>query len=207
MKEYHKINSIFKRDLKGKFLMWDFSEPAFEYLQANPWVFTEKVDGTNVRVGWNPEARKVTFGGRTDDAQMPMFLIERLQTLFPAEKFLALYGDCPMVLYGEGYGAKIQKGGGNYKSDGQDFVLFDVNIVGLWLERPNVEDIATKLELKTVPIIHEGPIRDAIAMCQTGFSSVWGSFNAEGVVLRPKTEIQTRRGERIITKVKFKDFR
>ena len=28
-------------------------------------------------------------------------------------------------MYGEGYGAKIQKGGGNYRQD-QDFVLFDV---------------------------------------------------------------------------------
>jgi len=40
---------------------------------------------------------------------------------------------------------KIQKGGGNYIADGVDFVLFDVWINGIWLERENVEDIAEKL--------------------------------------------------------------
>lgn len=206
MKEYHKINSIFKRDLKGRFLMNDWADPAFEYLQNNPWVFTEKVDGTNVRIGWDPLTKKVSYGGRTDAAQMPVFLIERLNALFPPEKFTALY-DCPMVLYGEGYGAKIQKGGGNYISDSQDFILFDVLIADFWLERQNIKDVADKLGLRIVPILTEGTIADAMKMCQTGFMSTWGNFTSEGIVLRPKTELQTRRGDRIITKIKCKDFK
>ena len=38
-----------------------------------------------------------------------------------------VFPDGAAVLYGEGYGAKIQKGGGNYRAD-QDFVLFDVRV-------------------------------------------------------------------------------
>lgn len=207
MKEYTKINSIFKRDLKGRFMLDDWADPAFEYLKDNTWVFTEKVDGTNVRIGWDKDTKKVSMGGRTDSAQMPVFLIDRLRALFPEEKFLSLYADCSVTLYGEGYGAKIQKVGANYNPDGQDFILFDVLIADFWLERHNVQDIATKLGIRTVPIIGEGPIGTAMESCQNGFHSQWGSFTAEGIVLRPKTELKTRAGHRIITKIKHKDFK
>lgn len=204
MLEYHKINSIFKRDLKGKFILNDWADPAFEYLKNNEWVFTEKVDGTNVRIGWDHETKKVTIGGRTDAAQMPLFLVDRLQTLFLPEKFSEF--DCPVTLYGEGYGAKIQKGGGNYIPDGVDFVLFDILIGQWWLERENIEGIAAKMGLRVVPIIGSGTIQDAMKMCQDGFNSTWGPFISEGIVLRPKTELKTRRGDRIITKIKNRDF-
>ena len=207
MNEYTKINSIFRRDLKGKFMLNDWADPAFEYLKDNVWTFTEKVDGTNVRVGWDKDTKKVVFGGRTDAAQMPVFLIERLNDLFPIEKFLSLYPDCSMTLYGEGYGAKIKKGGGNYIADKQDFVLFDVLIADFWLERNNVRDIADKLGLRTVPIVGEGTIGKAMEMCKQGFHSQWGAFTAEGIVLRPKTELRTRAGHRIITKIKNRDFK
>ncbi len=206
MNEYHKINSIFKRDERGKFLA-EYADPVFGYLYLNQWDFTEKVDGTNVRVFWDHEAKTVQFGGKTDNAQMPVFLIDRLRGLFPVEKFSVLYPDVSMLLFGEGYGAKIQKGGGNYKSDGQDFVLFDVSIGNFWLERENVGDIGQKLGLRVVPSIGKGNIYQAIKLCQDGFKSQWGDFQAEGIVLRPTVEIKTRRGERIITKVKCRDFK
>lgn len=205
MKEYHKINSIFKRDLKGNFIMNDWADPVFGYLKDNPWVFTEKVDGTNVRVHWDSDAKKVTIGGRTDAAQMPLFLLERLNELFTPEKFAEF--TCPVTLYGEGYGAKIQKGGGNYIASGTDFVLFDILIGHWWLERGNVEGIGAKMGLHVVPIIGEGTIDDAMRLCQDGFNSQWGPFVAEGIVLRPKVELKTRSGDRIITKIKNRDFK
>jgi len=53
MSEYPKIQSIFKRDeLTHKFLS-EFSLPEFEYLQLNIWEFTEKIDGTNIRIIWD----------------------------------------------------------------------------------------------------------------------------------------------------------
>ena len=55
-----------------------------------------------------------------------------------------------VTLYGEGFGAKIQKGGGNYIPNGQSFILFDVVIDGWLLQRKNVQDIATKLGIDTV---------------------------------------------------------
>jgi hypothetical protein len=43
-------------------------------------------------------------------------------------------------------------------------------------------------------------------MSRKGFNSQWGNFLAEGIVARPKTELKTRRDDRIITKVKQRDF-
>jgi len=45
-----------------------------------------------------------------------------------------------------------------------------------------------------------------IAMVKEGFNSQWGNFIAEGIVARPSCELLDRRGNRIITKLKYKDF-
>lgn len=205
MQEYHKIQSIYKRDERThKFIEGEWSLPEFDYLKDNEWEFTEKVDGTNVRVSWTGDA--VYFGGRTDDAQISSFLLARLQELFTREVFKRLYPETPMVLYGEGYGARIQKGGGNYKSNGVDYVLFDVLIGDLWLERCNVNDIAQVLGIQFVPVVGQGTITDAVDMVRGGLRSQWGEFQAEGLVIRPKVELRTRRGHRVISKLKTRDF-
>lgn len=201
MKEYHKIQSVFKRDEKThKFIMGEYSLPEFQFLEDCLWSCTEKVDGMNIRVQW--ENDRVYFGGRTDRAQLPAFLYTKLYELFSTAKFVGLP---PLCLYGEGYGARIQKGGGRYIPDGVGFVLFDVMIDGLWLRCDDVEDIAEKLAISTVPVVACCNISGAIAYVQ-GMESCWGDFPAEGLVLKPAVELQTRRGHRIITKIKQKDF-
>lgn len=184
--------------------MGDYSCPEFEYLKDSQWEFTEKVDGTNIRVMWNPETG-VVFNGKTDNAQIPATLYHRLNELFTSEKLKAVF-PFPVILYGEGCGAKIQKGGGNYKADGTDFVLFDVLIGGIWIERKNVDDIADKLGILKVPIRGRGTLAEAIEMVQKGFPSAWGNFTAEGLVCRPTVELSDRRGNRIVTKIKYRDF-
>ncbi len=76
-----------------------------------------------------------------------------------------------------------------------------------WLERVNVEDIALKLGIQVAPIVGEGTLSDAVEITRSGFKSKWGDFIAEGIVAIPKTELKTRKGERIITKIKHKDFK
>ena len=202
MKEYHKIQSVFKRDEQThKFILGVYSLPEFDYLADNPWVFTEKIDGTNVRVMWDGQG--VSFGGRTDNAQMPPFLLSKLQEMFP----VAAFADLPsLCLYGEGYGAKIQKGGGNYISDGCSFILFDVLVDKWWLRRDDVADIAAKLGVRLVPVVGWGTIGEAVNKILDGVTSTFGNFPAEGMVLRPACELAARNGARIITKLKHRDF-
>jgi len=209
MEEYPKIQSIFKRDEKThKFIEGQFSLPEFEYLKDNVWVFTEKIDGTNVRVGWLSDEKgeyKLRYGGRTENAQMPTFLMAKLQELFDEFDWASQFPD-GIVLYGEGYGAKIQKGGGNYIPTGVDFILFDIKIGDWWLKREDVEGIAQLLGIRVVPIVGEGKLDDAVLGIKKGVPSTFGDFLAEGMVLRPKVELKTRSGHRIITKIKHRDF-
>ena len=215
MKKYHKIQTIYKRDMfnNGKIIIGDYSEPFFEYLKDNIWVFTEKVDGTNIRVMWDGE--NVVFGGKTDNSQMPTFLFYKLQSLFGGivkkQMFLKQFPQeegvkSQVCLYGEGYGAKIQTGG-KYIPDGVDFVLFDVKIGDIWLLREDVEEIAKVFNIKIVPIVGEGTLNDCIEIVKKGCKSQWGDFEAEGIVARPKVELKDRRGNRIITKIKSRDFK
>ncbi len=220
MKQYHKINTLFKRDMAhgAKIIEGDFVDPEVEFLKDNQWVFTEKVDGTNIRVMWTGSG--LSFGGKSDDAQMPVFLLYKLQELFEGTAKKQIFKELfekpekdgsitePKVcLYGEGYGAKIQKGGGNYIPDGVSFILFDVKIGEWWLQRKDVEEIAQAFGIKVVPILGEGTLSQAIEMTRKGFPSQWGDFIAEGIVARPKVELRTRRGDRIITKIKYRDFK
>lgn len=208
METYHKIQSMFKRDMsnKGKMLFGEWTLPEFEFLKDNEWVFTEKVDGTNIRVMFDGE--KVSFNGKTDNAQLHVDLIKRLQELF--EPKLGLFketftgDDVQVCFYGEGYGAGIQKGG-CYKET-KDFVLFDIKIGDWYLLREDVEELAKKFECDIVPIVGKGTLEEGIKLVESGFASQWGDFIAEGIVARPKTELRTRRGDRLITKIKHCDF-
>ena len=194
------------------FLLGEWAEPEFDYLQNNQWEFTEKIDGTNIRIMFDGE--NIAFKGKTDDAQIPSHLVDKLQELFLPRKidlqkiFKSGGGLIDVCLYGEGFGYKIQgKVGTDYLSTEVDLCLFDVRVGNWWLERQNVYDIAGKLGLKTPKIVGYGTLPEAIELVKTGFESGFGTAQGEGLVLRPVVELKNRGGQRIITKVKTGDFK
>lgn len=85
MSEYHKIQTVYLRDPATKFktlLLGQYAEPEFAYLAKNEWSFTEKVDGTNIRVMVPMAGGPIAFGGKTDNASIPAALAGRLQERF-----------------------------------------------------------------------------------------------------------------------------
>jgi hypothetical protein len=209
MIEYNKIETLWKRDMDGskKLLEGQFRNPTVEFLKDNIWQFTEKVDGTNIRVYW--DGHKVSFGGRTDNSQIPASLINYLNATFGTNEteqiFEEKFGETPVILFGEGYGPKIQKGG-SYRKD-VSFILFDVYISGNYQSRESVEDIAKSFGIDIVPIIFEGTIQEGIDFVKTHPDSTMGTTKMEGLVGRPKVEMRDRCGKRVIVKIKWEDFR
>ena len=206
MDKYHKIQNLYLRDPIDNYktvLEGQYTLPEFRYLKDIQWVFTEKVDGTNIRIIWS--GVNVSFCGRTNRSDIPVHLFRKLKEIFTPDLFLE--NDLnPCCLYGEGYGTKIQKGGESYISDDCDFILFDVLYKSHWQSRYVIDDIARKLKIKTVPIIGKGTLDDAVMIVKKGFKSHLRNLPPEGLVLRPEMELYTRKGERIIAKLKLKDF-
>lgn len=207
MIEYPKIYGPYKRHTEGpqrnQLIVGAWTSPELEYLQDAPWVFTEKIDGTNIRAHWDGHA--VTFGGRTDRAQIPAKLFKHLTATLTEELFEQTFGESEATLYGEGCGAGIQKGGGNYTSE-QGFALFDVRSGGFWLRRDDVMDIALGMGIAIVPVALAGTIHDGIKHVSAGMRSAWGDFPAEGLVGHPAAGLLDRAGRRISVKIKTADF-
>lgn len=170
----------------------------------------------------------VRYMGKTDKAQIPDHLLLHLKETYPEEKVLEalglpkymseeyclekgynVFGGIPMyTIYGEGYGVKIQKGG-NYIKDGVGFIVFDVKVGDMYLLRDSMEDIAGKLGAPVVPYMGQFTIDEAIEFVKKGFKSTIAEnkdYDAEGLVLKSPDGLCTRRGERIIFKVKTCDF-
>lgn len=208
MVEYNKIDTVFERDVNGtkKLVQGQFRSKSVEFLANNQWAFTEKIDGTNIRIHW--DGHRVEFGGRTERAQIPATLVTYLNETFGGttneELFEQKFGENDVILFGEGYGAGIQKGG-LYRSD-VSFILFDVLVGSIYLERENVEDIAKTFNIDVVPIIGTGTLQEAVSFVMTRPMSTIGKAPMEGIVARPVIEMKDRMGRRIITKIKVCDF-
>ena len=208
MTEYVKIPNIFKRETfgKNKLIEGEYSSPELKYLSNSMWEFTEKIDGTNIRVCW--DGYRVSFMGRTDKAQIPAHLLARLEELFGGESkeelFEQTFGKKEVILFGEGYGKKIQKGGELYGD--VNFRLFDVLVDGYWLLQDNVDCIAEIFEIETAPFMFRGTLEQGVQFIKTHPKSLLRDAEMEGIVGRPMVQMFSRTGERIMVKIKCRDF-
>lgn len=206
MIEYHKIQTVFMRDPKThKILPGEYSRPEFEMLQDIQWDLSEKIDGMNIRIDYHGDPwRSITYAGRTDRSVIPDELLRYLQ----ADLGYYDLNRLPMehvTLFGEGFGRKIQAGGDLY-GDAQRFILFDVCVNGRWLSREDVKAVAQELGIPVVPA-SGGTLADMVVLCEHGLDSLIGDRPAEGIVARPAMELLDAHGDRIICKLKTKDFR
>lgn len=225
--EYCKINSIWKRQgwyfeenekkkcdpdkqkMRQSFIVGDYSCP--EFGNVHKWSVDEKVDGTNIRIFYKDG--KVSFGGRTSAAQLPCHLFDYLQeafTYYTLNKTFPEKEEEPypsVILFGEGYGPKIQSCGGNYCKD-PGFILFDVVIGNWWLKREDVKIISEKLQIPMVPhigIMTEDEIVEFVKSKPLSLCSDVPQM-MEGVVCRSEPLMLFRNGLPLMWKLKCKEF-
>ncbi len=196
------------------------SKPEFSIIKE--WHLFEKIHGVNTRIiaDMNPQGRiiNITYAGRTDSAQMSKELSAYLKKTFTPGKFQATFkpkftkSEEPhtyrIVLYGEGYGAKIQKGGGKYRKDCA-FILFDVWIDNWWLNQENVKDIAEKLGIKSAPFIGIFSMSKAVQYVKSNPKSTVAQEDMvmEGIVAKTNPPLLFRSGDPVMWKLKVCDFR
>ncbi len=217
--EYPKLQSVFKRDPETSYktlLEGVYSTPELEALGTSPvFRFEEKTDGTNIRVLINKHGAR--FLGRTNKSDIPGHLRNTLETLFSGDRLAGLQEAFPLgvVLYGEGYGKKIQSNGHMYRSQDQGFMLFDAITVDKgtgalnWLTREDLESVAAIHGIEVAPIIGRGTLRLAVDIVRekTLQSQVAEqAMLAEGLVMKTDPLLLDKRGTPIVTKIKHGDF-
>ena len=209
MKEYHKIETLFKFSQKHKkFIYGEFYNKNVELLKDIAWVFTEKIDGTNFRIHWN--GHKLKYAGRTDEAEFSKEQIEFIERELVNEEIEQLFeqkfSEKIVTVYGELYGNKIQNGGLYTNGTGLAFRVFDIEIGDVFLEFNNMQDLANELGYDSVPLAMVGTIQNAIDYCNRFNKSLFSSAELEGLVGKPVGDFRDRLGKRIVVKIKKRDL-
>ena len=217
--EYHKIETMFERGEDFNVIETQLRNPVYGTIKT--WRATEKLDGTNIRVYLTKEG-ETKIRGRSDNADIKGDLIDWIQKQMSIDKLKevlwrpnkeGVVEPVDVVLYGEGLGAGIQKGGGNYSKD-KIFVLFDVLVDSKWwLDYDAVIEIAGKLGIKYAPDLGIMTLEEMVEKVKAGIPSVFAKENtgidveSEGIVARPIENLFDKRMNRVIIKIKSVDFR
>lgn len=119
--------------------------------------------------------------------------------------------EVPVYIYGEYFGQGIQKCGGRYY-DKNDFVVFDIDVQGWWIPKDMRDAYCKGLGLKTVPFIGVDTLSNFEEMVTSGFETRLEGVKdptliEEGIVARPVIPIKDQRGNRIIVKIKYCDYK
>ena len=209
---YHKIAGPFRRSAELNTVdVGNWVNPTVELLADAPiWVATEKIDGTNVRLIW--DGHNLSYNGRSNNADLHKDLRAKLDSYWNRigveELMEETFGESEVILVGEGYGAGIQKGGGNY-SPTKEFIGYDVIVNGKYLSFDNSRQVFEKLRIPALPAaVHGFDLIEIIGMVANGVYSQFGSRNffAEGLVATTILPLTDNNGQRVIVKVKHDDL-
>lgn len=133
----------------------------------------------------------------SEKSNIPSKLVEWFNTTFCNNEMEELFEQ----KFGEGYGAGIQAVGKEYLPATNDFIMFDAMVNGQYVNNEDSMQIA-----KHVPVICTGTIEDCVELIKTNPQSRLGSCTMEGVVGRLPLNMYDGRGNRMIVKIKCRDF-
>lgn len=222
MTKYPSIETVYTRDKATNIL--NFGEMrCIENTCINTWTISEKIDGTNIRVIVTKGG--IEIRGRTDNATLNQGLIEAILAIFPSherllEYFTAYRGqelpdEWSITLYGEGYGAGIQKGA-TY-SETKRFRCFDLLLgESWWTDDDEMRRVCDELHIPTAPWLavtpHLPKTREELAAI-IPFSHVASEDRgvtdvpAEGIVAKPLHVLLNRHHDRVVWKLTYREFK
>lgn len=166
----------------------------------------EKIHGTSARIEWKDNAIKFFSGGCKHETFVNIFNTTELHN-----KFMKEFEDVNVIVYGEQYGGKQQGMSETYGKEPM-FIAFEVQIGEAWLNVPNAEGVANKLNLEFVPYVKIPATLEAMNIERDAPSVVAKRRGIkeikprEGIVIRPIEEYFDKRGNRVITKHKRDEF-
>jgi RNA ligase (TIGR02306 family) len=189
-----------------------------ESVQNNPELFppgeyviaTEKLHGTNVRVGYVDIDGEPTLvcGSHTNRRKLGLGSIYELPLKdMGVEQLLKWFGP-NTVLFGELFGSKIQGSAFSYGSPQHPmFAAFDLWHNGVFVTDEDLSRYCREYDIPRVPVVYRGSWDpDAIKPLTNGVSTIDPGTVREGVVIRPEREQVDGSVGRVILKWKGDDF-
>ncbi len=133
-----------------------------------------------------------------------MVTVEKLDQIFKGKH---------IIIFGEGYGGKIQAGeedkkrGGKY-SETKKYRVFDILVESkYWLGRSSIQTIYSAPGLDCVPLAGNFTLHEAVQTVRGGFRSLLGKgIKAEGLIGKTSIPLFDSRHRRLICKIKSSDF-
>jgi len=170
---------------------------------------SEKIHGTSAKVGWKDGKVWFFSGGAKHETFAALFDADDL-----AEKFTAIgHGDdCPITVYGEAYGGKMQGMSATYGKE-LKFVAFEVQVDDAWLNVPNAHNVSERMGLEFVDYhlvdntLENLDMHRDFPSIQAVRNGMGGDKIREGIVVRPVEELFKSNGERLMAKHKADAFK
>ncbi len=209
---YQKIPTLYLTDKKTKLCTCEYSNNLFGYLSTLEWVFTEKIDGTNLRIVW--DGFNISFLGRTNDAIFEDDVLIYLNETYNNNGFKKLLeekvGTKLTILFGELFGQKIGCYGNYYDSNELRVRFFDVSIDEKYLNYTNSRNFIESIGEEYVPEVFRGTLNNCKSeVLASHISSVSKNFSnliIEGLVGQPIFQLYNEKKERIIVKLRVEDL-
>lgn len=178
---------------------------------GEPVAITEKVHGTNVRVGI-VRGQRMAGSNRLRRAEPaarmhenPYWLPFTLPTVVTLLDHFAKDHD-RVILFGETFGRGVQSFHYGHRS-GLGFCAFDLMVGERYLDWPELKDALQRFAVPSVPVLHEGPFDVAtMKACANGKTAFDDTHIREGVVLRPMRERFDERIGRVVLKYVSDEF-
>lgn len=178
---------------------------------GEPVAITEKVHGTNVRVGI-VRGERMAGSHRIRRAEPTARLNENPYwlpfTLPPVVALLEHFAEDHerVILFGETFGRGVQSFHyGQHSSLG--FAAFDLMVGERYLDWPELKAALQRFEVPSVPALYEGPFDVAtMKACASGKTAFDDTHIREGVVLRPQRERFDERIGRVVLKYVSDEF-
>ena len=167
-----------------------------------PVVMTEKIHGTNCRIGWIDG--ELIAGSHRLQRKRPEGPIEDNPYWVPAsipgvvELLQGLGESGPAILYGEVYGPKI--GPFNYGAKSIQFVAFDLSMGGIFQDYEDLKSLCDNYGIPMAPELYRGPYSmESVRQHASGAPTFGGNHVREGVVVRPEVErVHPRYGRTVL---------
>jgi hypothetical protein len=212
---YPKINTLWARGEDFKVRPGAYSLPEFECI--DPWDVFEKIDGMNVSlfftkaVPW-PEVRMdYDIRGRGPNTnwrqdQLDYMRVQMHQAYPYVRDMMNAHELYTYEIFGELFGPGIQSGG-VYGNDIQ-FRFFDVRVdEKVWLDTDTLVQVSKDSGLPQVPYLGTYDANTVSSDVRAGIPSAFNpDHTMEGVVAKPPVRLFNIKGERVIWKLKTKDF-